>query len=581
MSLKTTLNEAVRLLGFKLGNKSPKEEFPTYSIPQQLDGASTISTGGIYGTFVDLDGTAKTMAELITRYRDMSLQPECDEAVTNIINDAVVQQDNETALKINLSNVNQNESVKEEITQEFQNVLKLLRFSEEGDNIFKMWYIDGRLYYNIVIDPENTREGIQELKYLDPRRIHPIRQIEKRIGSNGQEIVDSILEYYVYNERQVASISNTSATGIKIAKDAICYVHSGEVDTIRNLVLGKLHKAIKPLNQLRAVEDSMVIYRLSRAAERRVFYIDVGSMPTGRAEQYVKSVMSDFRNKLVYDSASGAVRDDKKFLSMQEDFFLPRREGGKGTEITTLPGGQNLGQMEDVLYFQQRLYKSLGVPISRLKGEDSMGFGKSAEISRDEYNFSRFIDKLRKRFEHLFFALLKVQLILKGVITLDDWEIFREQISFEWQSDSYFKEANENEIFSGKLAILQQADAFEGKYFSREYVMTNILKFTEDEIELMKKQIESEVVLRDMDDRRAAGYDSQGVPFDPQMALELDQSEDVHQMEMDQSEEQHQIKLETMKAKQKQSLSSSSNNTKKKSTPSTPTNKKKTGSTKK
>jgi hypothetical protein len=493
------LSEAIRLLGFKIGNETPEENPKSFAIPQNTDGASVITAGGIYGTYVDLEGTAKNEAELITRYRDMAMQPECEQAIEDIITDAIVQEENEPPVQINLDKLNQTDSIKNEIRTAFDEVLHLLNFTEEGPEIFKKWYVDGRLYYHIMVDPENSQDGIKELRYLDPRRIRKVREVKKRFSSQtaGVELVDAVLEYYVYNERGIATVDSNATVGIKIAPDAICYVHSGQIDSTRNMVVGYLHKAIKPLNQLRAMEDAHVIYRLSRAAERRVFYIDVGNMPTNRAEQYVQGIMRDFRNKLVYDSSTGEVRDDKKFLSMQEDFFLPRREGGKGTEVTTLPAGQNLGQIEDIEYFKKNLYKSLHVPISRLEdsGSGGLGMNRTAEISRDEVKFSRFINKLRKRFEHLFKELVRVQLLLKGVILLEDWEALYQDIHFDYQKDSVFQEMKDQEVWTSRFTLLQQIDPdtpIVGTYVSREWVKSTILRQNDEQILEMQKQMDKE-----------------------------------------------------------------------------------------
>ena len=493
------LTEAIRLLGFQIGDQTPEQEFKSFAIPQNTDGASTITAGGIYGTYVDLEGTAKNEAELITRYRDMAMQPECEQAIEDIVTDAIVQEDNEPAVQINMDKVEAPDSIKNEFRAAFDEVLSLLNFNEDGTEIFKRWYVDGRLYYHLLVDPDNPQEGIQELRYLDPRRIRKIREIKKRMSQDaaGVELVDAILEYYIYNERGIVNTDNNTTVGLKIAPDAICYVHSGQIDSTRNMVVSYLHKAIKPLNQLRAIEDAHVIYRMSRAAERRVFYIDVGNMPTQRAEQYVKAIMGDFRNKLVYDSATGEVRDDKKFLSMQEDFFLPRREGGKGTEVTTLPAGQNLGQIEDIEYFQKRLYKALHVPSSRLdnQGGGGIGLNRTAEISRDEIKFSRFITKLRKRFEHLFKELIRVQLLLKGVILLEDWEVYRQSIHFDYQKDSVFQEMKDQEMWTARFTLLQQVDPdtpIVGTYVSRDWVRANILKLNEEQIVVMQKEMDKE-----------------------------------------------------------------------------------------
>jgi len=494
MANKNYLIEAFKLLGFQVGDRSPVQKFKSFAIPPNLDGASQIASGGIYGTYVDLEGTAKNEAELITRYRDMAMQPECEQAIEDIITDAIVQEDNKPAVQINLDKLEQPDSIKEKVRESFDEILRLLNFNEDGMEIFRRWYVDGRLFYHIMVNQESTIDGIKELRYLDPRRVRKIREIKKKLGEGGVEVIDSILEYYLYNERGIVNVESTTAVGVKIAPDSICYVHSGQIDSTRNMVVSYLHKAIKPLNQLRAMEDAHVIYRLSRAAERRVFYIDVGNMPTERAEQYIKVIMNDFRNKLVYDSNTGEVRDDKKFLSMQEDFFLPRREGGRGTEVTTLPAGTNLGQIEDIMYFQERLYKALHVPTSRLKSEGGLGMGREAEISRDEIKFSRFINKLRKRFDHLFKEVLKIQLILKEIIVLDDWEKFRESINFDYTKDSVFTEAKEQEILTTRIQLLQLIDPgpIIGRYFSMEFLKKNVLRQSVEEIELMTEQMAKE-----------------------------------------------------------------------------------------
>jgi hypothetical protein len=515
MANKKFIIEAFKLLGFQIGDRSPIQKFKSFAIPQNTDGASQVASGGIYGTYVDLEGTAKNEAELITRYRDMAMQPECEQALEDIITDTVVQEDNKPAVQINLEKLDVTDSIKTQIRECFDEILKLLNFNEDGMEIFRRWYVDGRLFYHILVDKDNPDDGIQELRYLDPRRVRKIREIKKKLGEGGVEIVDSILEYYLYNERGIVNVESTTAVGVKIAPDSICYVHSGQIDSTRNMVVSYLHKAIKPLNQLRAMEDAHVIYRLSRAAERRVFYIDVGNMPTNRAEQYIKVIMNDFRNKLVYDSNTGEVRDDKKFLSMQEDFFLPRREGGRGTEVTTLPAGTNLGQIEDIMYFQERLYKSLHVPTSRLKSGDGMGMGRSAEISRDEIKFSRFITKLRKRFEHLFKELLKIQLLFRGIIVSDDWETFREGIFFDFQKDSVFTEAKEQEIWTTRIELLQAFDpgSIVDRYVSREWLKKNVMRFSQEEIELMQKQIDAEKPLADEEAEKAASLET-GAFFD-------------------------------------------------------------------
>ena len=510
------LTESFKLLGFQIGSSDPVQKYKSFAMPANLDGASQIASGGVYGTYVDIEGTAKNEAELITRYRDMAMQPECEQAIEDIITDAVVQEDNKPAVQVNLEQLDVSESIKNDVREAFDEILKLLNFSEDAMEIFRRWYVDGRLFYHIMVDESAPEEGIKELRYLDPRRVRKIREIKKKLGEGGVEIIDAILEYYLYNERGIVNVESTTAVGQKIAVDSICYVHSGQIDSARNMVVSYLHKAIKPLNQLRAMEDAHVIYRLSRASERRVFYIDVGNMPTNRAEQYIKMIMNDFRNKLVYDSSTGEIRDDKKFLSMQEDFFLPRREGGKGTEVTTLPAGQNL-MIDDIMYFQERLYKALHVPSSRLKSDGGLGMGREAEISRDEVKFSRFITKLRKRFDHLFKELLKVQLIFKQVIMLEDWETFRENITFDYAKDSVFTEAKEQQIWMTRLQLLQMFDPNAdpvGTYVSREWIKKNVLSQTDDEIELMSKAMKEEAPGIEDEKEKAAALES-GAFFEP------------------------------------------------------------------
>lgn len=516
MKFNKVLMESFKLLGFQIGAGSPVQKYKSFAVPANTDGASQVASGGVYGTYCDLEGTAKNEAELITRYQDMAMQPECDQAIEDIITDAIVQEDNKQALDINLEQVEQPDSVKEKIKEAFQDVLRLLNFDDDGMEIFRRWYVDGRLFYHIQIDDEHTEEGIKELRFLDARKVRKIREIKKKLGEGGHEVVDSILEYYLYNERGIVNVESTTAIGVKIALDSICYVHSGLIDSTRKMVVSYMHKAIKPLNQLRAMEDAHVIYRLSRAAERRVFYIDVGNMPTNRAEQYVKMIMNDFRNKLVYDSNTGEVRDDKKFLSMQEDFFLPRKEGGKGTEVTTLPAGTNLGQIEDILYFQERLYKALHVPSSRLKSDGGLGMGREAEISRDEIKFARFINKLRKRFNHLFKELLRVQLILTGVIVKDDWAKLKEKITFDYQKDSFFTEAQETEIYLKRIELLQLYDQrpVVGTYVSTEWCKKHIMRQTDEEIEIMQEQMEKEAPELEKEREKTASLET-GAFFEP------------------------------------------------------------------
>jgi len=452
-----------------------------------------VAPGGAYGTFVDMEGVAKNEAELITRYREMSMYPECESAIDDVVNEALITDDQDEPISLNLDNLKQPESVKKRIQEEFDTILKLLDFNNMGYELFRRWYIDGRLFYHIMVDIKNPRKGIQELRYIDPRRIRKIRQPLRRtpiVGQNSKLIVPAYEEYYLYN---LAGMSQGTMTqGVKVSKDAICYVHSGLLDARNRMVLSYLHKAIKPLNQLRMLEDAVVIYRLARAPERRIFYIDVGNLPKAKAEQYVRDMMVKHKNRLVYDADTGAVKDSRKFMTMLEDYWLPRREGGRGTEITTLPGGENLGQMEDVDYFRKKLYKSLSVPVSRLEPEGTFSMGRSGEISRDEIKFAKFIERLRDRFTHLFDNLLEIQLLLTGVMTREEWKDMKNDIKYSFQRDNYYSEIKEQDMINNRLAVLGIVDAYVGKYYSVEWIRKNILRQTDEEIQEMDKQMAAE-----------------------------------------------------------------------------------------
>jgi hypothetical protein len=484
----------VQLFGFEISRKKKQqdeEESKTFALPQNDDGAVTIQSGAYYGTYVDLDGTVRNEIELITRYREMSMQPELETAIDEIVNEAIVNDDKDQGVELSTDDLKQPEKIKKAIRDEFDVMLKLLNFGNMGHEIFRRWYVDGRIFYHIILD-QNPKRGIKELRYIDPRRIRKIREIQKvKDPRTGLELIKSVNEYYLYNERGI--IGTHSNLGAKIAIDAIVNVNSGLMDSKRAMVLSYLHKAIKPLNQLRMVEDATVIYRLARAPERRIFYIDVGNMPTIKAEQYLKDVMSKYRNKLVYDSTTGEIKDDRKHLSMLEDFWLPRREGGKGTEITTLPGGENLGKMEDVEYFGKKLYKALGVPISRLEQQPGGGIlGRATEITRDELKFTKFINRLRNKFATLFDDLLRVQLILKGICTEEEWNEFKEEIWYDFKKDNNFNELKEAELLQNRIGVLQLVDPFVGRYYSMEWVRRNVLMMDDDEIEEIKKQMDEE-----------------------------------------------------------------------------------------
>lgn len=485
---------STKLFGFAIGKKPTPEEIQnnkTFALPANEDGAVTIQSGAYYGTYVDLDGVVRNEIELITRYRDMAMQPELETAIDEIVNEAIVMEDSGASVEINTDDVKMT-NVRKKIEDEFLYILKLLNFGNMGHDIFRRWYVDGRLFYHIVIDETQPGKGITELRYIDPRRIRKIREIQKtKDPVTGIEIIKQANEYYLYNDRGMMGAH--SNLGSKIAADSVVNINSGLMDAKRAMVLSYLHKAIKPLNQVRMMEDSTVIYRMSRAPERRIFYVDVGNMPTIKAEQYLRDIMVKYRNKLVYDSSTGEIKDDRKHLSMLEDFWLPRREGSKGTEIATLPGGQNLGQMEDVRYFEQKLYKALGVPMSRLEQNQGFSLGRSTEITRDELKFTKFIQRLRAKFSILFDDLLRVQLGLKNICTPEEWDDFKEDIWYDFKKDNNFNELKEAELLNNRLALLQIADPFVGKYFSKEYVQKNVLHFTEEEIKALEKQVKKEI----------------------------------------------------------------------------------------
>jgi hypothetical protein len=494
---------AIKLFGFTLGQKDivQKEnpEQASFALPTEAldDGAVTITQNAHYGTYVDLEGSVRNELELITRYREMSNHPECDQAITEIVDEAICHDDDGKVVDINLDNLKQPESIKKKITEEFNNILDMLNFSNLSDDIFRRWYIDGRVYYHVIVNESNPKEGIQELRYIDPRKIRKVREVQKgRDLKTGADIIKSIAEYYIYNDRGTTTQSFTAAAnqGLRISAESVINVNSGMMDAKNTFVISHLHKAIKPLNQLRMIEDAVVIYRISRAPERRVFYIDVGNLPKGKAEQYLRDIMVKYRNKMVYDASTGELRDDRKHMSMLEDFWLPRREGGKGTEITTLPAGQNLGQMEDVQYFQKKLLQSMNVPYSRLEpqGGGMVGLGRSTEVTRDELKFQKFVTKIRNKFSQLFDHALKTQLVLKGVCTSEEWEQFREKIYYDYKKDNNFSELRDAELLQNRLQTLGLVDPYVGRYYSQEWVRKNVLQQTEEEIKEMEKQIESE-----------------------------------------------------------------------------------------
>jgi len=485
----------MNLFGFEIKRRQELPAPVSFAPKQNEDGAMVVQAGGVYGTYVDLDGSIRTETELVTKYREMSEHPELEQAIDDIVNEAIVGDSKDEPVEINLDDLEQPERIKEIIREEFENVLELLEFNDYSYDIFKKWYVDGRLYYHMIIDEKNPREGIKELRYIDPRHIRKIREQSKKKTHNGVPVVQDGQEYYIFNNKGfVRSPGATSMTsqGVRIAKDSIVSIMSGMSNSKGNTVLSYLHKAVKPLNQLRSLEDSLVIYRISRAPERRIFYIDVGNLPKMKAEQYLRDVMQRFKNKVVYNSDTGEIRDDRKFMTMLEDFWLPRREGGRGTEISTLPGGENLGQIDDVIYFQRKLYKSLNVPISRLDPEAVYNLGRGTEITRDEIKFAKFIDRLRMKFSQLFTKVLRTQLILKGVTTLEEWPEFARAIRYDYAIDNYFAELKDMEILRERVQMLRDIDDYVGKFYSNEWVRRNLLYQTDDEIKEIDQQIAAE-----------------------------------------------------------------------------------------
>ena len=482
------------LFGFSFKKKlTDKDRAPSPIAPSSEDGATSYIAGGYYGQYLDLDGNFKTEYDMVKKYREMAMHPEVDSAIEDILHEAIVADQNDSPVEINLDNLDVSESVKVMIRDEFNYIKNLYGFDNKAHEMFRRWYIDGRLYYHKVINLDSPAEGIKEVRYIDPSKIKKVRQITKPKTADEFMKYDfgSSEEYFIYNPK---GLNNTSAnSGIKIAKDAITYVTSGIMDTNRNIVLSYLHKGIKVLNQLRMIEDSLVIYRISRAPERRIFYIDVGNLPKVKAEQYLREVMGRYRNKLVYDAATGEIRDDRKYMSMMEDFWLPRREGGRGTEITTLPGGQNLGELTDVQYFQTKLYKALNVPAGRLDSSTSFNLGRSSEITRDELKFTKFVGKLRKKFGDLFNDALKTQLILKSIITPEDWEDMKEHIQYDYLKDNHFTELKNLEMKTEQLNVLGLMDPFVGKYFSIEYIRSEVLGMTEKQMEEMDMQMGDDI----------------------------------------------------------------------------------------
>ena len=484
----------MQIFGFEIKRKQTEQEIPSVVPPAAgADGATVVNTGvnagGYYGMVMDLDGIIKNENDLIRRYREVAQYSDCDAAIEDIINEAIVADEDKSSVEIILDDLKVSEGIKNKIRDEFSTVLKLLKFDERAHEIFRSWYIDGRLYYQILIDENNIKQGIVELRYIDPRKIRRIKNIKKEKNPQGVEVVKNIEEYYLYNDK---GITEQTTQGVKLGLDSVVYAPSGYVDPNSGMAMSYLHKAIKPVNQLKMIEDSLVIYRISRAPERRIFYIDVGNLPKLKAEQYVSDIMNKFRNKIVYDATTGETRDDRRHLSMMEDFWMPRREGGKGTEITTLPGGQNLGEIQDIEYFQNKLYHALNVPISRLQQQQGFSIGRSQEINRDEIKFNKFIVRLRKKFAVLFSNALRVQLIAKNIIRPDDWDDIRSSIKYDFIEDNHYSELRDNEILQSRIGLLQLLDPYVGKYYSMEWAKRNVLQMDEKEIKDIAKQIEKE-----------------------------------------------------------------------------------------
>lgn len=491
----------MKLFGFEFKRDLPVEVAPSFAPKEADDGALIVAAGGAYGTYIDLDGTVRTEAELVTKYREMSLQPEIDTAVDEIVNESIAI-DEEDIVNINLDSVNVPDRVKKAIRDEFTNVLKILNFNKQAYEIYRRWYIDGRLYYHAIISKDAPQEGIRELRYVDPRKIRKVREIGKKRAPGGADGSEAVVpkiqnEYYVYNDKGFNygnKVVGPTTAGMKIAKDSIVHVTSGLTDTQGTMVLSYLHKAIKPLNQLRTLEDALIIYRLARAPERRIWYIDVGNLPKMKAEQYVRDIMIKHKNRLIYDASTGEVRDDRKFMTMLEDYWLPRREGGRGTEVTTLPGGQTLGEMDDVLYFQKRLYQTLNVPVNRLNSDALFSIGRATEVTRDELKFYKFIVRLRGRFSALFNQVLEKQLVLKGVMSIEEWYQIANDIKYDFARDNYFTELKDAEIMQNRanLMMTMEQGGLIGKYYSHEWARRQILRQSDDDIEEQDEQIQAE-----------------------------------------------------------------------------------------
>ena len=525
-----------KLFGFSIEDTEPQSPTTVSPVPQNNeDGVDHYQSSGFFGQYVDIEGIYRTEFDLIKRYREMALHPEADSAIEDIVNEAIVSDSHDAPVQIDLDNLNASDSIKKTLRKEFKFIVDLLDFDRKAHEIYRNWYIDGRIYYHKVIDFDKPELGIQEVRYIDALKMRYVRKEKKEpkdnivrvnqgLGDNPMQELPfpKLEEYFIYNPKTAYPTGNRNAAGasqgVKIAKDAITYVTSGLVDRTKGNTLSYLHKAIKSINQLRMIEDSLVIYRLSRAPERRIFYIDVGNLPKVKAEQYLRDVMMRYRNKLVYDASTGEIRDDKKYMAMLEDFWLPRREGGRGTEITTLPGGQNLGEITDIEYFKKKLYRSLNVPPSRMDGEGGFNLGRSSEILRDELKFTKFVGRLRKRFSHLFLDMLKTQLLLKNIITPEDWETMSEHIQFDFLYDNHFSELKETELFTERLNAAATAEPYVGRYFSQDFVRRKLLRQTDVEMMEEDKLMKKEIADGTIPDPNAAMDPETGLPVDPNAA---------------------------------------------------------------
>ncbi len=521
-----------QLFGFTI-QKAQKDMGPrekTFTDPTPDDGAIEIAGGGFFSSVLDTDGRERSDLDFIRKYRDIAMQAECDAAIEDIVNEGIISNLNDVAVQIDLINIPYSEKIKRRIRNEFDEVLRLLNFNEKGHDIFRRWYIDGRIYYHKIIDSKDPQRGVTQLRLIDPTKIRKVRETQKEpdVKNQGIEMISKVEEYFIYNDKGFAGAGvHGTDQGIRISSDAIVYVPSGLLDGNSGRVLSYLHKAIKPVNQLRMIEDAIVIYRISRAPERRIFYIDVGNLPKIKAEQYLKNVMDRYRNKLVYDASTGEIRDDRNHMSMLEDFWLPRREGGRGTEISTLPGGSNLGEIDDIVYFQRKLYRSLNVPISRLESEQAFSLGRTTEITRDELKFTKFVQRIRKKFTPLFTDILKTNLLLKGVIGPEDWPKMQEHIQYDFLQDGYFAALKESELLEDRVNQLGTIEPYIGTFFSKEYVLKHVLHMTDAEIQLMRDQIKTEMDTDPMDGGlvippgsdgvRAVPVGPDGMPMDPEM----------------------------------------------------------------